>query len=564
MNDIINKFKFILTSYEKKYLKLLYFMMLIGGILELIGVAGVMPLVSAIMNNDVQDVNHIVLMAVSLIGVYILKNIYLTFMYSALFRFIYRGKSNLSTRLFEIYLSKPYTFHLNRSSYVIQRAVRGDVDGCYTVLRDMLQILSECVICVILVALLIVANPMMAIGMIVILGGCVGGVYIFSKRTIRRLGQEEMLYNAKMNQWVLQGLGGIKETKLLGREKFFAEEYAESANASSENVGRQQLWMQTPRMITETLAIGAVMLLIIIRAVLGGDVSESIPTLAVFAVAAFRLLPSVGKINGLLTEYNFHKAKVDFIYDDMLDVMDSDEPECIGKDLASEGQTIIFKDRLQFTDVSFRYEASERDVFSDVSFDVKRGQSVGIVGVSGAGKTTLVDVVMGLLKPYKGNIRVDGVSIYDNIHSWYKILGYVPQTIYLSDDTIRKNIAFAVNEAEIDDNKLYEVIEKAQLKGFVESLPDGINTLVGDRGVRLSGGQRQRIGIARALYNNPEVLILDEATSALDSDTETAVMEAIEHLHGKLTMIIIAHRTSTLKNCERIYRVENGKIGCEK
>lgn len=565
MKDILTKLKFILSDREKRLLKWLYFMMIIGGLLELIGVAGVMPLVTAIMADESYDRNYIVFLSLLIIGVYIVKNIYLTFMYKTIFKFVYTGKSKLSVRLFKTYLDKPYMFHLNRNCTVIQRAVNQDTDGCYKVVKCILQILAEIVICCTLAVFLVIISPIMAVAMIIILGSCMGAVYIVSKKSIRMLGEEDMANATKMNQWVMQGIGGIKETKILNREAYFAKHYEDYSDKSSVNLVKQQLWMQVPRLITENVTIIAVMFWIMVQALLQRDIAATIPTLAVFAVAAFRLLPSVGKINGYLSEYNYNKAKVDFVYSDLKEAYDdAQKDDSTHSELSDSDELVSFTESINLENVSFAYTAGKDNILNNANMCINRGESIGLVGVSGAGKTTLADIIMGLLRPLEGDIKADGKSIYENINGWYRQIGYVPQTLYLSDDTIRNNVAFAIEEEDIDDEKVWDVLKKAQLEEFVNSLPEGIDTIVGDRGIRLSGGQRQRIGIARALYHDSEVLILDEATSALDNDTEKAVMEAIETLHGKLTMIIIAHRLTTIEKCDRLYRVDDGKVYLEK
>ena len=284
------------------------------------------------------------------------------------------------------------------------------------------------------------------------------------------------------------------------------------------------------------------------------DLLSIVPTLAVFAVAAFRLLPSVGKINGLLADYNFYRPRVDFIYEDMHGVQEITECN------KSDDKIISFNESIELSDVSFAYAGTDKYILDKVSLSIARGESVGVVGPSGAGKTTLVDVIMGLLKISAGDIKVDGVSVFEGLSSWQRLIGYVPQNIYLSDDSIRHNIAFGIPDEEIDDDRISECIKEARLLDLVSELTDGVETVIGDRGIRLSGGQRQRIAIARALYFSPGVLVLDEATSSLDNDTEAAVMEAIEALHGKVTMIVVAHRLSTIEKCDKVYRVEDGKV----
>lgn len=572
MKQAINRILTILDKREKKQIVYLVLLMVIGGFLELLGVAGILPLISSITTGEVSDIRSIVIYAVALMGIYIIKNLFLIYMYNSIYRFVFDGRSRLSTKLFEVYLREPYAFHLTRNQAIIQRAVRSDVDGFYHLVRSLLQLLSELIICGVLAGLLLYTDFFMALLLMALLVVCVGTVVIISKKKVKRLGAEDMEYNGKMNQWIMQGIGGIKEVRLLGTEDYFVESFEEYSAKSSTNQRKQQVLVQLPRLLTETVSIGAVLLWIVIAALSKVDLLSAIPTLAVFAVAAFRLLPSVGKINGLLTEYHFYRPRADFIYEDLEGAGYIDEKisrlvennYADGKDVSGSNKNgasaIIFNESIRFKDVSFSYENMNKRILDNVSLTINKGDSIGIVGPSGAGKTTFVDVLMGLLTVSSGSITVDGHSIYDNLPGWYSSIGYVPQSIYLSDDTIRRNIAFGIRDEDIDDSKIARVIEEARLTELIDSLDEGLDTVIGDRGVRLSGGQCQRIGIARALYTEPKVLVLDEATSSLDNDTEAAVMEAIEALHGKVTMIVVAHRLTTIEKCDKVYKVENGGI----
>lgn len=550
----IKKISSLLSKREKSKIAYLTILMVIGGFLELLGVAGIFPLISAITEGRVSDINNITMLSLGLLCVYVIKNLFLMYMYSQVYKFVYDGRSKLATRLLEQYMKEDYEFHLGRNMAVIQRAVRSDVDGFYHLVRCLLQLMSELIICVVLAALLFVSDFWMALFLVVLLGLCVSTVVVISRKKAKKLGTDDMVAGSKMNQWLMQGIGGIKEIKLLSREDYFVNSFKEYSDKSSNNQRKQQVLIQLPRLLTETVSIGAVLLWLVIAAAYGMDLLSIVPTLAVFAVAAFRLLPSVGKINGLLADYNFYRPRVDFIYEDMHGVQEITECN------KADDKIISFNESIELSDVSFAYAGTDKYILDKVSLSIARGESVGVVGPSGAGKTTLVDVIMGLLKISTGDIKVDGVSVFEGLSSWQRLIGYVPQNIYLSDDSIRHNIAFGIPDEEIDDDRISECIKEARLLDLVSELTDGVETVIGDRGIRLSGGQRQRIAIARALYFSPEVLVLDEATSSLDNDTEAAVMEAIEALHGKVTMIVVAHRLSTIEKCDKVYRVEDGKV----
>lgn len=554
MRDTLSKLKYIMSDKERQGIAGLIVMMFIGGVLELIGVAGVFPVISNIVKESDKSNSYMITLCVILIGIYVVKNLYLAFMYRTIFAYVYKGRSALGTRLFNIYMREPYSFHLNRNVATIQRAVRSDVDGCYAVIKNLLQIAAEGIICLVLCGLLFYTDWKMSLFLMALLLVCCGVTIVASKKTVKKLGQEEMKYSDAMNRWIITGAGGIKEITVLERQQYFTDGFESNSKASARCNRRQQLLALLPRMVTETVCIAGIMIWIIILVVSGKNLENAIPTLAVFAVSAFRLLPSVGKINSLMTEYHFYKPRVDFIYEDLKDI------ENASYNADKKAEDVHFESGIELKNVSFKYDGTDKLILDNVSLTISKGESIGIAGPSGEGKTTLIDVILGLLNDYDGDILIDKKNIKENIKGWHNILGYVPQEIYLSDDTIRNNIAFGINANDIDDERINMAIKNAQLDKFISELPDGLDTIAGERGVKLSGGQRQRIGIARALYNSPKVLVMDEATSALDNETESAVMEAIEALHGKITMIIIAHRLSTIEKCDRVYRIEDGKV----
>lgn len=393
-----------------------------------------------------------------------------------------------------------------------------------------------------------------------LLAVCMGGFIAISKKFARGFGRECQTYKAKIYQWMNQALGGVKEVKVLGREAYFVDSYQTYYKKYAKGLRISRLLAAIPKYIVEMVSMAGLLIAIIIKIKYGRtDIVTFIPQLSAFAVAAFRLMPSVGRINEHVTNILYASPSVELVYHDLKDVESLEEegkkqPEQV---LDSEWE---FRRELYIKKVCYRYPGMEENVIDHAEFVIKKGQIVALIGESGAGKTTLADILLGLLPPQYGKIRADEMDIFKNIDKWHKAIGYIPQTIYLSDDTIRNNVAFGIYEEQIDDEAVTEALKKAQLYEFVDGLSDGVETLVGDRGVRLSGGQRQRIGIARALYHDPEILVLDEATSALDNETETAVMEAIESLRGEKTMIIIAHRLTTIRNADVIYEVVDGKV----
>lgn len=381
---------------------------------------------------------------------------------------------------------------------------------------------------------------------------------MISKKVSSKLGRQNEFYNAKLIQWINQSLGGVKEVKILQREKYFIDSYRTNYKKLIWGARVNELLAAVPKHIVETVAIVGLVLAIIVKLLFGhGALDTFIPQMAVFAVAAFRLLPSVGKINAYVNSVMYNKASLDMIYQDLREI-EKNQPAEI--EWAGKAENWKFEQGVFAEHITYHYPDSDTEVLHDISVEIPKGKTIALIGPSGAGKTTLADIILGLLPPTSGTVRMDQHDVYENLRSWREKLGYIPQSIYLSDDTIRNNVAFGIYEDQIDEDAIWKALEKAQLKEFVQGLEKGLDTYVGDRGVRLSGGQRQRIGIARALYHDPEILVLDEATSALDSSTEQAVMESIESLQGLKTMIIIAHRLTTIKNADLVYEVSGGNV----
>ena len=381
-----------------------------------------------------------------------------------------------------------------------------------------------------------------------------------SKKFAKGFGRECQEYKAKIYQWMNQALGGIKEVKVLNRESFFVTSYQTYYKKYAKGLRISRLLAAIPKYIVEMVSMTGLLIAIIIKLKYGRtDIVTFIPQLSAFAIAAFRLMPSVGRINEHVTNIMYAAPSIELVYNDLKDVERQETGDAEGQEKEEQNREWKFEKELEIKKVCYHYPDVEENVIDHVDFKIRKGQTVALIGESGAGKTTMADIILGLLSPQYGRIKADGVDIFKSIDQWHKNIGYIPQTIYLSDDTIRNNVAFGVFEEEIDENAVIEALKKAQLYEFVEGLIDGMDTIVGDRGVRLSGGQRQRIGIARALYHDPEILVLDEATSALDSDTEAAVMEAVDSLRSEKTMIIIAHRLTTIQNADVIFEIVNGK-----
>ncbi len=569
----VNKLNYIFDKHQKWTVFKIVILIIIGTVLELVGITAILPFVEVamkpskvfedsslnyvynILNLD-SAIEFLILMGVVLIIVYIVKNAFLIYMNDCIFRFTYNSQRNLANRLLSAYLKEPYTFFLNHNSADMVRNIKEDTDRMFDVVVSGMQLIAEIMVTLVLFIYLLYKDKT-----ITIIVGATLVLFVFIvmrriKADIERFGEKTRQAKADSTKWLLQTFGGIKETMILDKRDYFSKMVDIQYEIFATNQRKYQVMSYLPKPLMESLCICTVLLAIIIKLLSGVTPTYFISTIAVFAIAAFRLLPAFNRITGYINRIVFGIPSLNAVYDDLID---TEKFEKVG-DVISKDE-LSFVDKIEIQNICYSYPYTDTLVLNNICLSIPKNKSVAFIGSSGAGKTTLADVVLGLLTPNKGSITVDGVDISDNMHVWQKKLGYIPQTIFLMDDTIRSNIAYGIRTEDIDESRLNNAIEDAQLGDFIASLEKGLDTEVGERGVRLSGGQRQRIGIARALYGDPEILILDEATSALDNDTEAAIMGAIDNLSGKKTMIIIAHRLSTIKNCEYVYEITpNGVI----
>ena len=411
----------------------------------------------------------------------------------------------------------------------------------------MLQLASEVVVSVLIFMVMLFSNVTLTLFVIAVFGVMTLFIVKVFKPRLNKIGAKNQAIQSRIAKWRIQATYGLKDVKVLNREEFFVRNYYETGRVGADVARNYAVLNNTPRLMIETVFIVSMLAFMAVYLSGGGDITAFATNIAAFAVAAVRVLPSVNRINTYITEIAYTQPSLDFVYENLQEGMKTDE--MLAKRRAqSQSEKLKLEDKIELDHISFHYPDSDKAIFKDAHMIVPKGKSVGIIGASGAGKSTIVDVLLGLLHAQEGQITCDGVDIFKNYESWLAQVGYIPQSIYLIDESIRDNIAFGIDADRIDDTRIWEVLKEAQLKEFVEELPEGLDTTIGDRGVRLSGGQRQRIGIARALYNDPEILVFDEATSALDNDTESAVMEAVNSFHGRKTMIIIAHRLNTIEN----------------
>lgn len=487
-----------------------------------------------------------------LVGVYLIKALFLAYLVWRQARLAFGVQVHLSQCLFAVYLRQPYTFHLQRNSAQLIRNVTGEVSMFVGAITQAMNLLTESLVLVGLCVLLLVVEPLGALIVVVALGVAAWGFHRLTRRRISRWGVARQLHEGLRIQHLQQGLGGAKDVKLLGREADFLEQFR-MHNAQSARVGQLQATLQQlPRLWLELLAVSGLATLVITMLVQGRALEAVLPTLGLFAAAAFRLIPSVNRVLGAIQALRYGLAMIDTLHAEFNLAASTVADVC--------APVTPFRAVLELNKVSYAYPGATVAALNEISLVIRHGESVGFIGSSGSGKSTLVDILLGLLAPDSGEVRVDGEEIQCALRNWQNQIGYVPQSIYLTDDTLARNVAFGLPTAQIDEAAVWRAIRAAQLEDFVHSLPMKLDTLVGERGIRLSGGQRQRIGIARALYHDPIVLVLDEATSSLDTATEHEVMQAVRALQGRKTIIIVAHRLSTVEHCDRLYRLEQGRV----
>lgn len=566
---MIHKLRVIFSRKQKIKFMILSVILFVGSLLEFLGVSMVLPFVQLVMNPEGQDSElflmfgklfHIssgkellFLTGIFLILVYILKNGYLLAMKAVELRFVFNNRLELAGRLMRSYMEKPYIYHLEKNSSEVLQSVTIEVNKLYELILSVMELASDLLIIVMISVFLLWKDPVITLVVMALLGLCSLIYFGWMRRRTREYGRQNQFYNSRMIQAVNQAMGGIKEIKLMARESYFVRAYEENGRQYAFSLKRGQFLQYAPKYLMETVCVCGILCVVLARLSLGTEIRELIPQLSVFAVAAFRLLPSVNQVNHLVSSILFQMPSVDRIYEDLQKAGSASNRNSSAED----SRELSRADRIRFQDVSFGYPGSDGEILSHAEVEIPVGSSVGFVGSSGSGKTTFADLFLGLLCPDSGGIFYGDQNIQDYKESWGRRLGYIPQNIYLADDTVRRNVAFGIPDSLIREEQVWKALRRAQLETFVKSLKEGLDTRIGEAGVRLSGGQRQRIGIARALYQEPEILVLDEATSALDTETEHAVMEAVEHLRGKCTLLMIAHRTSTLEGCDRIYRVEN-------
>ena len=558
----------ILPKKKKREIPFLVLLLVIGMFFEMLSLGLLIPALTIILNPNITQEypaiapyflyfgnpshKEVIIGGMSLlIIIFLIKTLFLAFLYWFQNKFTSTLQVQLTTNLYAIYLNQDYQFHLNRNSAELIRNTQMEVVLFNRAANALILISTELAIIFAVVFTLTIVEPFGTFIVFIILSFSILIFHQLSKKKLVQWAEKRQDLSKEINQFLLEGLGGVKDIKLLGREDYFIDNY-NLKNKLWARINILQLTLaQLPRLYLEFLGIFGLVILVIVMVLEGNPIDTLLPTLVVFAAGAFKMIPGFNRIMGAIQNVKLTVPVVnvlfnEFSFDKRLEKTSSNE--------------LVLRSEIFVQDVIFKYQNTQKSVINKINFKIKKGESVGFVGKSGSGKSTLIDLILGLMNVNEGSILIDGTNINDNIRGWQNNIGYVPQNIYLTDDTLRKNIALGISEDQIDDKSIIRAMKQAQLNDFVQDLEEGIDTYVGERGVRLSGGQCQRIGIARAMYHSPSVLVLDEATSALDSATEKSVMEAVYQLKGEITIIIVAHRLSTLSSVDKIYHLERGKL----
>ena len=579
MIQIWKKLRVLLDKKQKHTMAGLVVLMIIGAFLQTAGVGLLVQVVSVVVDPKAVEKSGLVrafydflgcrdfesfsvTVMVLLVVVFGAKNLFLYVQQKLTFAFVYTNQFRTSERMLRNYLRRGYEFYLNADTAVVQRSITSDVNNMYALILSLLQLMSDGVMSLFVVGYCLASNGIMTVLLAFSLLLLMAIIKRILKPIMYKSGKDNQDYYSSLFKWISQTVQGIKEVKITCREQYFVEEYRKCGKGYVDAVQRYSLYNNIPKLLIETVCIAVMMGYMIVMTLTGTSAENMLEMLSTLGAAAFVLLPAVNRINNQINSIAYFEPFFMGVRDNLQEEI---EDHKVDMSFASqEEEKLPMKRAIELRDIVYAYPNSDKLIFDHATLTIPIGSSVGIVGVTGAGKSTIVDIMLGLLEVREGMVCADGVEVKSDYRRFLKNIGYIPQMLFMLDDTIRRNVAFGVRDDKIDEDRIWEVLREAQLDSFVKSLPDGLETTVGERGIRLSGGQRQRISIARALYYDPEVLILDEATSALDNDTEAAIMESINRLHGRKTLVIIAHRLQTIEKCDMVYRVENGKISRER
>lgn len=575
MAQILKKLGVLLDRKQKGTMAGLMVLMVLGAFLQTAGVGMLVQVVSVVVDPQAVEKSELVgwfyhflgcrdfqsfsvTVMVFLIAVFAVKNMFLFVQQKLTFAFVYTNQFRTSERMMRNYLRRGYEFYLNADTAVVQRSITSDVNNMYALILALLQLMSDGVVSLFVVAYCLMTNGLMTILLAASLVVLMALIKKILKPVMYRAGKENQDYYSSLFKWISQTVQGIKEVKVTCKEQYFVDEYCRCGKGYVSAVQRRDLYNNVPKLLIETVCIAVMMGYMIVLTVMGTGTENMLEVLTTLAAAAFVLLPAVNRINNQMNAISYCEPFFMGVSDNLQEEIGDEKVDM--SFATDEEEKLPLKNSIELRDIVYAYPNTDKRIFEHASLTIPIGAAVGIVGTSGAGKSTIVDVLLGLLEMQNGAVCADGVDVKTQYRKFLRNIGYIPQMIFMLDDTIRRNVAFGVHDDKVDEERVWEVLREAQLDEFVKSLPEGLDTGIGERGIRLSGGQRQRIGIARALYYDPEVLILDEATSALDNDTEAAIMDSINRLHGRKTLIIIAHRLQTIEKCELVYRVEDGQL----
>jgi len=548
-------------------------LMLLGACAEALSIGMVFPLIQVALNPDDSGANVVVLYLVDWLNLsaresagvmfagmlifFLLKNAYLLFLVHCQGSFIWGTLASLWVRMYSRYLGQPYEFHMQRNSSELVNNVTVTLRSMfYSFVMPVINMATELFIVLAICALLLWSAPLVTISSFVLLTALVVMYFLIFRRPLARWGGDQIKKQQSMILWLNQGMAGIKEVKTLGQEAYFLREFTDSSAMVAHYSRNNLLVTQMPRYIAETVVISSILIVIYYIGVVQNSAQDALPLMAMFSMAAFRLMPAVSRIASYMGHISFGGAALTTIHNDLM----GPGPPVRNHADAAKVPAMKFDDRLSIENVSFRYAGADQDTLKNISIQIPRGASVALVGPSGAGKTTLADLILGLYQPTEGVILADGVDVSTNPEGWRRIVSCIPQRVFMLDAPVWANIALGRRADEIDPERMKQILKKSQLSETVAAMRDGIDTMVGEGGARMSGGQTQRIGIARSLYADADILIMDEATSALDSETEHAISKVVDLMKGDKTLIIIAHRLSTVRHCDCLYYMKDGRI----
>lgn len=573
----IQKLNNILTKKQKQFFVFLLFSALLAALLETISVSAILPLVNAMLTPEklweykwlapvlrmfsISSNQELIIFVISMvILLYLLKNMYLLFFSWLKAKYSSKVQRECSVFMVESYMNRGYSYFLRKNPNDIVQGAVGDIQGVYSIINSIIYFVTKFLIVLMIGVMMFLTDWIMATGLVCAAFLCLILLIFCFKRPMKRIGERVREYTIAANKILFQAIYGIKEVLVMRKQKEFVDSYKENMFLRQVEDIKRSVSTDAPNYIVEAFCITIIMIVLCFKVISNPSDTAFIAVLATFAVGAFRILPAIGYLSSSFNTIVSCLPSLNVVYENMIEARKyNEEFNCIDATDDEVYKNHKFTTDIRLEDITFSYQQDLDNVLQGLNLTIPKNYSIALVGESGAGKSTLADILLGILPIQKGKILLDNIPIKKIPITWSKLIGFVPQSIYLVDASIAENIAFGVRKEEIDYEQMKKVAKMANVWDFIDSLPEKENTIVGDRGVRLSGGQRQRIGIARALYNNPEILILDEATSALDNTTEQAVMEAIESLQGNITMIVIAHRLTTIKNCDKIYEIVDGQ-----